>query len=100
MKPAIVIALILLATAPSWGQTAPPEAPEVKLPDPVTITLSRERLQQIGNGVMKLPYDVAAPLLQDLQGQINAIDSKARAEQVQKKGPPGEGIPGGPSSGH
>jgi hypothetical protein len=41
------------------------------------IEVTRAELQIIGQGVMKLPYETAAPVLNSLQAQLNAIDAKA-----------------------
>jgi hypothetical protein len=45
--------------------------------DHVKIDVTRAELQAIGQGVMKLPYETAAPLLIELQKQLEAQTSKA-----------------------
>jgi len=47
--------------------------------DHVKIDVTRADLQLIGQGIMKLPYETAAPLLIELQKQIEAQTSKAAA---------------------
>jgi hypothetical protein len=47
--------------------------------DRVKIDVSRAELQVIGQGVMKLPYETAAPLLIELQKQLEAQTPKAEA---------------------
>ena len=47
--------------------------------DHVKIDVTRAELQAIGQGVMKLPYETAVPLLIELQKQIEAQTSKAAA---------------------
>jgi hypothetical protein len=47
--------------------------------DHVKIDVTRADLQTIGQGIMKLPYETAAPLLIDLQKQIEAQTPKAEA---------------------
>jgi hypothetical protein len=47
--------------------------------DHVKIDVTRAELQAIGQGVMKLPYETAAPLLIELQRQLEAQTPKAEA---------------------
>jgi hypothetical protein len=47
--------------------------------DHVKIDVSRADLQLIGQGIMKLPYETAAPLLVELQDQLQAQPPKAEA---------------------
>jgi hypothetical protein len=44
--------------------------------DRVKIDVSRADLQAIGQGIMKLPYETAAPLLIELQKQLEAQTPK------------------------
>lgn len=66
----LAIAASIIATA-AIAQT---------LPDPVTIKVSRQALQIIGQGLGELPLKTAAPVLNDLQAQLNAADQAARDE--------------------
>ena len=45
--------------------------------DHVKIDVTRAELQAIGQGIMKLPYETAAPLLIELQNQLQAQTSNA-----------------------
>jgi hypothetical protein len=47
--------------------------------DRVKIDVSRADLQAIGQGIMKLPYETAAPLLIELQKQLEVQAPKAKA---------------------
>jgi hypothetical protein len=47
--------------------------------DHVKIDVTRADLQAIGRGIMKLPYKTAAPLLVELQKQLEAQTPKAEA---------------------
>ena len=47
--------------------------------DHVQIDVTRADLQAIGQGIMKLPYETAAPLLIELQKQIEAQTQKSEA---------------------
>jgi hypothetical protein len=47
--------------------------------DHVKIDVTRAELQAIGQGIMKLPYETAAPLLIELQNQLQAQTPKAEA---------------------
>lgn len=99
MKRTAIMSLALAAAIASAAsaQTAPPGAslarPGPPPADPVTMTLSRATLQLIGQGVMELPYKTAAPVLNDLQSQINAID-RAAAERKPEKSPEAAATPG------
>lgn len=74
----------LLAIAFAFATTFAFAAEAVKLPDPVTITLSRQALQIVGQGLGELPLKTAAPILNDLQNQLNAAD-KAAQDAADKK---------------
>jgi hypothetical protein len=50
--------------------------------DHVKIDVTRADLQLIGQGIMKLPYETAAPLLIELQKQIEAQTSKPEASSA------------------
>jgi hypothetical protein len=55
--------------------------------DHVKIDVTRADLQLIGQGIMKLPYETAAPLLIELQSQLQAQTPRAEG--------PGTGGTGG-----
>lgn len=73
-------------------------ADQVKLPDPVTITVSRQTLQTIGQGLAELPLKTAAPIMNDLQTQLVAIDKAAQeaAEPKPEAAPPSAPEPAKP----
>ena len=50
--------------------------------DHVKIDVTRADLQAIGQGVMKLPYETAAPLLIELQKQLEAQTPRAEPAPV------------------
>jgi hypothetical protein len=70
LKPALCVSL-LLALVPAIFAQAPT--------DHVKIDVTRAELQAIGQGIMKLPYETAAPLLIELQNQIAAQTPKSDA---------------------
>jgi hypothetical protein len=80
----ILMVLFVLLTIGSRRACAA-DAPAA-VPDPVTLTVTRATLQTIGAGVMKLPYETAAPVLNDLQAQLNAQD-KAAADKAKTPEP-------------
>jgi len=45
--------------------------------DKVKIEVTRAELQMIGQGLMELPYKMAAPMLNGLQAQLSAFDAVA-----------------------
>jgi hypothetical protein len=47
--------------------------------DRIKIEVTRAELQTIGQGVMKLPYETAAPFLIELQKQLEAQTPKPEA---------------------
>ena len=53
--------------------------------DHVKIDVTRADLQAIGQGIMKLPYESAAPLLIELQKQLAAQTSKVEATAPRTK---------------
>jgi hypothetical protein len=69
-KIAVATALALVLVNAAFGQA---------LTDRVKIDVTRADLQAIGQGVMKLPYETAAPLLIELQKQLEAQTPKAEA---------------------
>lgn len=79
--PILLMASIVGATA---ADTPPPidlgPVPTGIAADPVRLTVPRATLQLIGQGVMKLPYEVAAPILNEIQTQLTAQDRAAAAE--------------------
>jgi hypothetical protein len=70
LKTALVATLSLALAGAAFAQ-----APT----DHVKIDVTRADLQAIGQGVMKLPYETAAPLLIELQKQLEAQTPKAEA---------------------
>lgn len=73
----VTAGLFLLAAAfPTWAADAAP-------PDPIKLTVSRQTLQLIGQGVMELPYKIAAPILNDMQAQLNAQDQAAKPKAAE-----------------
>jgi hypothetical protein len=57
---------------PAYCQTAPAS-------DKIKIEVTRAELQIIGQGLMELPYKSVAPVLNDLQAQLNAADAAVKA---------------------
>jgi hypothetical protein len=54
--------------------------------DKVKLEVTRAELQIIGQGLMELPYKAAAPVMNDLQAQLNAYDVAAmKAAEDAKK---------------
>jgi hypothetical protein len=74
MKKLLFFTALISLTGPTFAQ-APPAASN----DPVKIELSRASLAAIAAGIMKLSYETAAPLLNDLQRQLDAQTPKAAA---------------------
>jgi hypothetical protein len=70
LKTALVATLSLALAGAAFAQ-----APT----DHVKIDVTRADLQTIGQGIMKLPYETAAPLLIELQKQLEAQTPKAEA---------------------
>jgi hypothetical protein len=70
LKTALVATLSLALAGSAFAQ-----APT----DHVKIDVTRAELQAIGQGIMKLPYETAAPLLIELQNQLAAQTPKAEA---------------------
>jgi hypothetical protein len=67
LKLALAASLTLALVPVAFGQAAS---------DHVKIDLTRADLQTIGRGIMKLPYETAAPLLIELQNQLQAQTPK------------------------
>jgi hypothetical protein len=57
---------------PAYCQTAPAS-------DKIKLEVTRAELQMIGQGLMELPYKTVAPVLNDLQAQLNAADAAVKA---------------------
>lgn len=72
-----MLANLTLAGAIAYAQDKPAASPPVAFQDPVTITMSRAMLQKAAQGVMKLPYEDASPILNEWQGQLNKLDQAA-----------------------
>lgn len=64
MRTVHCIALACLIASPASAQTA----------DRLMLNVSRPELHVIGQGLMELPYKVAAPILNDLQAQLAKAD--------------------------
>jgi hypothetical protein len=83
MKSNIFASLALIGAAmPAFCQSAPT--------DKVALTVTRAELNVIGQGVMELPYKVAAPIMATLQAQLNAADqaaAKAAVDAAKPKDP-------------
>jgi len=74
MRSVQCLALACLIASPAFAQ-----APTDKVP----LSVTRAELQVIGQGLMELPYKTVAPVLNDLQAQLNAADqavAKAAAD--------------------
>lgn len=104
MKRFSIVAVAMLANltaagAIAYAQDKPPEKPPVvAIQDPLQITISRAALQAVGQGLMKLPYETAAPILNDLQAQLNKADQAAtedakKIEEEKAKAKPAEKPP-------
>ena len=70
LSAALAAAACIAMTAEAIGQTAPAG------PDPVKLEISRATLAKIAQGAMKLPYEDAAPILNELQRQLDAQTPK------------------------
>ena len=69
--------MLKLALAASLTLALVPVAFAQAASDHVKIDVTRADLQTIGQGIMKLPYETAAPLLIELQSQLQAQTPKA-----------------------
>jgi hypothetical protein len=72
----VLAASLALALVPAAFAQAPT--------DHVKIEVTRADLQVIGQGIMKLPYETAAPLLIELQNQLQAQTPKAEPASTSK----------------
>jgi hypothetical protein len=52
--------------------------------DRIRLDVTRAELQVIGQGLMELPYKSAAPVMNDLQAQLNAADAQAAKAAAEK----------------
>jgi hypothetical protein len=68
----LALACLIGSTMPAYCQTAPAN-------DKIKIDVTRAELQIIGQGLMELPYKTVAPVLNDLQAQLNAADAAVKA---------------------
>lgn len=91
---AAVFAVASAAIAQTPSTPPAPTAP-IAVQDPLNMVISRTTLQAIAKGVMKLPYEEAAPILNDLQAQLNKADQaavedakKLEAEKAKAAAPP------------
>lgn len=76
-----MLANLTVAAAIAVAQEKPADKPPVvAIQDPLQMTISRSALQSIAQGLMKLPYETAAPILNDLQTQLNKADQAATEE--------------------
>lgn len=78
MRSVSCLALACLIVTPAFAQTPT---------DRVNLTVTRAELQVIGQGLMELPYKSVAPVLNNLQAQLNAADAaiaKAAADAKAK----------------
>jgi hypothetical protein len=72
---AIVAAASLAFTAGAFAQAAPSER--------VKLDVTMQDLQVLGQGLGKLPYETAAPVMVELQKQLQAHqDEKRKAEEA------------------
>lgn len=70
----------VIAVAQEKPAEKPYPVPVKAIQDPVTVVVPRAALQAIGQGLMKLPYETAAPILNDLQAQLTKADEAATEE--------------------
>jgi len=68
----LAIACLIGSAMPAYCQT--PVADDI-----VKLEVPRSQLQIIGQGLMELPYKTSAPVLSNLQGQLNVFDQAAAA---------------------
>jgi hypothetical protein len=54
------------------------------LPDRIKLEISRAEAQAIWQGLMKLPYETSAPLLTELQRQLEAQTEKPKDDPEKK----------------
>lgn len=70
---AIVVLVTLLAIASVMAQSSTPAVAA----DPVRLSVSRQMLQVIGQGLQELPAKIANPVINELQAQLLAADKEA-----------------------
>lgn len=73
-----------LALACLIGSAMPAYCQAPQANDKVKLEVSRANLQIIGQALMEIPYKTAAPVLNDLQMQLNASDAAAAKEAAEK----------------
>lgn len=86
-----VPAALALAAVALWAILGLPTkacAQQAVRADPLTLKLSRDQVQLLGNAVMELPMKSAAPLLAEIERQVQEQD---RAATEAAKGPGGSG---------
>ena len=66
------------------GFAMPAYCQSVSAGDKVKLEVTRAELQIIGQGLMELPYKSVAPVLNDLQAQLNAADAAAKPKAEEK----------------
>jgi hypothetical protein len=71
MVKTLLTSLAILAATPAFGQAAAPDDATVSL------KLSRPMIQAIGNALMKAPYETSAPIMAELQRQLNEANAAA-----------------------
>jgi hypothetical protein len=72
---------LAVASLFAFASTALAQAPT----DRVKLDITRAELQVIGHGIMKLPYETAAPLLIELQKQLEAQTPRPEAQALAAK---------------
>lgn len=81
LKSAIATALLGASIVTAAAQTPPPE-------DAVPLKLPRPMIQAIGTALMKAPYETSAPILAELQRQLEEANKpKPPADQAPKSIP-------------
>jgi hypothetical protein len=73
MKKSIFVAVAVFLSAPALAQSSAPPASAEKM----KLEVTRAELQLIGQGLMELPYKASAPVMNNLQTQLFAIDQAA-----------------------
>lgn len=74
----IALACLIGSAMPAYCQAQAPN-------DKVKLEVTRAELQIIGQGLMELPYKQVAPVLNDLQAQLNAADQAVAKAAVDAK---------------
>jgi hypothetical protein len=90
------IAIAIVTIAPTAALTIAAAVAQTPT-DHVKLSVTRAELQVIGQGLMELPYKTSAPIMNDLQAQLNAADQAAAKAAVDAAKPkeekPAEGNP-------